>query len=154
MQSIDPSLLKWGGELMIACASNLEMLNKLTEPGAQTQHWDKLWESVPGVPKPPIPVKDIDEVQRIWLAAFDAVPRRDYDNLKEQLAAMEEECRKLKNTLTQVTTAMTDLRNLPETMVPWIELAQMTMKSHTKWLSELGQSWQTGKDSRPEKESG
>lgn len=138
---------------MIACASNLEMLNKLTGSGAQTQHWDKLWESVPGVPKPPLPINDIDEVQRIWLAAFDAVPRRDYDALKEQLVATEQECEKLRNTLNQVTAAMTDLRNLPETMAPWLALAQTTMESHVKWLSDLRKNWQTGEDTHSETDS-
>ena len=129
MQSIDPRLLKWWGELLIACASNLEVLKKLTDFGAEAQHWHELWKSVPGVPKPPLPFKDIDEGQRIWLAVFDAVPRRDYDNLKERLAAVEEECEKLRSTLNQVTAAMTGLRNLPEAMAPWLELAQITMKS-------------------------
>ncbi len=133
---------------MIACASNLEMLNKLTGSGVQAQNWQELWESIPGVPKPPLPINDIDEVQRMWLAAFDAVPRRDYDTLKAQLVATEQECEKLKNTLTQVTAAMTDLRNLPETMAPWIELAQTTMNSHVKWLSELSKKWQADEDKR------
>ena len=133
---------------MIAYASNLEMLNKLTGSGVQTQNWLELWESIPGVPKPPLPINDIDEVQRMWLAAFGAVPRSDYDALKAQLVATEQECEKLKNTLTQVTAAMTDLRNLPETMAPWIELAQTTMNSHVKWLSDLSKNWQAGEDKR------
>ena len=133
---------------MIAYASNLEMLNKVTGSGVQTQNWLELWESIPGVPKPPLPINDIGEVQRMWLAAFGAVPRRDYDALKAQLVATEQECEKLKNTLTQVTEAMTDLRNLPETMAPWIELAQTTMNSHVKWLSDLSKNWQAGEDKR------
>lgn len=133
---------------MIAYASNLEMLNKLTGSGVQTHNWLELWESIPGVPKPPLPINDIDEIQRMWLAAFGAVPRRDYDALKAQLVATEQECEKLKNTLTQVTAAMTDLRNLPETMAPWIELAQTTMNSHVKWLSDLSKNWQAGEDKR------
>ena len=151
MQSVDPRLLKWWGELLIACASNLEALKKLTGSGVGVEPWYDLWKSVPGVPEPPFPIKDIDEIQRIWLAVFDAVPRRDYDNLKERLTAVEEECAKLRSTLNQVTAAMTGLRNLPEAMIPWLELAQMTMKSHMKWLSELGKSWQAGENNCSER---
>lgn len=153
MQSVDPRLLKWWGELLVACASNLEVLKRLTGSGVKVEPWYELWKSVPGVPKPPFPIKDkdIDEIQRIWLAVFDAVPRRDYDNLKERLTAVEEECEKLRSTLNQVTAAMTGLRNLPEAMIPWLELAQMTMKSHMKWLSELGKSWQAGENNRSER---
>ena len=153
MQSIDPRLLKWWGELLIAGASNLEVLKKLTGSGAEAEHWYDLWKSIPGVPKPPLPIKDIDEAQRIWLAVFDAVPRRDYDNLKERLTAVEEECEKLRSTLDQVTAAMTGFTNLPDAMTPWLELAQTTMKSHMRWLSELGSSWQAGKINRSEDES-
>jgi hypothetical protein len=153
MQSIDPRLLKWWGELLIAGASNLEVLKRLTGSGAEAEHWYDLWKSVPGVPKPPLPIKDIDEAQRIWLALFDAVPRRDYDNLKERLAAVEEECAKLRSTLNQVTAAMTGLGDLPEAMAPWLEVAQMTMKSHMKWLSELGKNWQAGETNRSANET-
>jgi len=153
MQSIDPRLLRWWGELLIACASNLEVLKRLTGPGVGVEHWYDLWKSVPGVPKPPLPIKDIDEVQRMWLAVFDAVPRRDYDNLKERLTAVEEESEKLRSTLNQVTGAMTRLKNLPETMAPWLELGQMTMKNHMQWLTELGKNWQAGEDSRSQDEN-
>lgn len=147
MPSIDPRLLKWWGELLIACASNLEVLQRVTKPGAEIEHWHDLWKSVPGLREPSFPIKDIEEAQRMWLAVFDAVPRRDYDNLKERLSAVEEECEKLRSTLNQVTEAMTSLRNLPEAIAPWLELAQMTMESHMQWLAELGKRWQAGENS-------
>ena len=134
--------------MMIACASNLEALERLTGPGAGSEDWHDFWKSVPGVPEPQLPIRDIDEAQRMWLAVFDAVPRHDYDKLREQLTAVEKECEKLRNTLNQVTEAMTSLRNLPETMAPWLELAQVTMKNHMQWLTELGKTWQAGKNGR------
>ncbi len=138
--------------MLIGCAANLEVLKRLTGTGVGTEQWYDLWKSVPGVPEPPLPIEDVDEAQRMWLAIFGAVPRRDYDNLKGRLAVVEEECEKLRSALNQVTQAMTGLKNLPETMAPWLQLAQMTINNHMDWLSELGKSWQADKDSRPASE--
>jgi hypothetical protein len=142
MQTIDPRLLKWWGELILACSSNIELWNKIINFGTNIEDWYEALKSVPGVSPQPFMVTEINEMHRQWLAVFNAVPRGDYNNLKKRLVAVEEESERLRNTLNQITGAMTSLRNLPEAMAPWLELAQMTMKSHMEWMSELGKSWQ------------
>jgi hypothetical protein len=141
MQSVDQRLLKWWGELMLACSSNIELWKKVISSGTDVQDWYDILEVTPGVPQPPFAVEEINEIHRQWLALFGAVPRRDYNALKERLVAVEEECGKLRYTLNEVMTAMSDLKQLPETMTPWLEFAKTAMKSHMDWLNQLGQKW-------------
>lgn len=131
---------------MIALASNLELLRKHVESGTQAEGWYRLWEVVPGAPEPPFPIEDLHDFHRRWLALFDGVPRRDYDTVKERLATVESESENLRNALHELTKAMTGLKDLPEALSPWLELAEVTMRSHMKWLGELSKSWEAAED--------
>jgi len=153
MESVDSRLLKWLGELMVACSSKIELWENIVRPGNDVQNWSETLKSFPGLTTPPLPVNDAKEIHRQWLALFNAVPKYDYDILKERLATVEEECGKLRHTLNEVTKAMSNLKNLPETMVPWLEITQDAVKSHMEWLSEIGKSWWTQEEKIDTKDS-
>ena len=128
---------------MLFCSSNIELWNSMMNREKGQQQWDEILNSYPRLTPPLVSLQNIQEVHRQWLTLFEAVPKRDYDVLKERLETVEEECEKLRNTLQELTTAMVDLEHLPQKMAPWLELAQNAMQSHMEWLGELGKNWQS-----------
>jgi hypothetical protein len=143
MDSIDPRLMRWFGELMIIYSSNIELWKELIGSENKVRNWDEIMKEFLKIHSGPVPFSSVEEMHRQWLALNDAVPKRDYDALHMRLETVEEECEKLRDTLHELTTAMGDLENLPKKMAPWLELAQNAMQSHMEWLGELGKNWQS-----------
>jgi len=119
--------------------------------GADRTFISKMSELMPALTPHPLSSEKMDEFYREWLAFFDAVPRKDHEELKKKVTALEKECEQLRGTLENIVQGMAGLKAFPETMNPWLELARKAMASHMEWLSEFGKIKDTPEEGKTEK---
>ncbi len=97
---MDPRFLKWMGETLSLYASNLEALEKMaTVAEMEKSAWAKFGEYLPTISPPPYSSDKMDECYREWLSFLGAVPRSDLEALQKKVAALEEECDQLRQSL-------------------------------------------------------
>lgn len=139
---MDPRVLKWWGEALTLMASNLEFLQKtMPKTGAETSEWFKAWESLPGLSKPPFSTETMEKSYREWLSFLGAVPRSDYEALKNRTDALETECEKLKQTIETLVENASNYPGVSGMVSPWLELARKTMDAHMEWLKQFQKGW-------------
>ena len=138
---MDPRFLKWLGEALVQYSQNVQALEKMMAlAGADRSFTSKLSDVMPTLTPLPLSGEKTDEFYREWLSFFDAVPRKDHDELKARLAAVEAECEQLKETLEKLVQGMAGFKVLPEAMNPWLELARKAMSAHIEWLRKFRKS--------------
>ena len=141
---MDPRFMKWMGEALIHYSQNVQAMEKMMSvTGADKTFLSKMSELMPALTPHPLSSEKMDEFYREWLAFFDAVPRKDHEELKKKVMALEKECEQLRGTLENLVQGMTGLKYFPEAMNPWLELARKAMAAHMEWLKEFGKM---GKD--------
>ena len=149
---MDPRFLKWMGEALIHHSQNVQTMEKMMAfTGADKTFISKMSELMPALTPQPLSSDKMDEFYREWLAFFDAVPRKDHEELKKKVTALEKECEQLRGTLENIVQGMAGLKAFPETMNPWLELARKAMASHMEWLSEFGKIKDTPEEGKTEK---
>ena len=127
---------------MTLFASNLEALEKMMKMAGQGTDWAGMWKNVPGMPKAPFPPETMENFHREWLGLFGAVPAKDYEDLKKKAAALEAQCEELKKALEEVARGMAGMKEMPEVIKPWLELADQAAKTHVEWFSEFRKTWE------------
>jgi len=136
---MDPRFLKWMGEALIHYSQNVQTMEKMTAfTGADKTFVSKMSELMPTLTPHPLSSEKMDEFYREWLVFFDAVPKKDHEELKKKVMALEKECEQLRGTLENLVQGMAGLKVFPEAMNPWLELARKAMAAHMEWLAEFG----------------
>jgi len=150
---MDPRFMKWLGEALIQYSQNVQAMEKMMSfTGADKTFLSKMSELMPSLSPHPLSSEKMDEFYREWLAFFDAVPRKDHEELKKKVMALEKECEQLRGTLENLVQGIAGLKAFPEAMNPWLELARKAMSAHMEWLSEFGKIKNVpGKKEKPEK---
>lgn len=138
---MDPRFLKWLGEALVHYSHNMQSLERMMAlTGADRTFVAKMSELVPTLTPMPLSSEKMDEFYREWLAFFDAVPRKDHEELKMKVTALERECEQLRGTLENLVQGMAGLKMFPEAMNPWLELARKAMAAHMEWLEGFGKT--------------
>jgi len=130
--------LKWLGEALVHYSNNIQAMEKVMAfAGTDKTFVSKMSELVPTLTPMPLSSEKMDDFYREWLAFFDAVPRKDHEELKKKVTALEKECEQLRGTLENLVQGIAGLKAFPEAMNPWLELARKAVTAHMEWLSEF-----------------
>lgn len=140
---MDPRFLKWMGETLCLCASNLAALEKMAAAaGTDKSVWAKFSEYMPTLSPPPFSWDEMDAFYRQWLSFLGAVPRSDLEVLQKKVAVLEEECNHLKMSMDMLVQGMSGVRQMPAAMNQWVDLAKTITAVHREWLEDFKKNWE------------
>ena len=140
---MDPRFLKWMGETLCLCASNLVALEKMAaSAGTDKSVWVKFSEYMPMLSPPPFSWDEMDAFYRQWLSFLGAVPRSDREVLQKMVAVLEEECNHLKMSMDMLVQGISGVQQMPAAMNQWVDLAKTITAVHREWLEDFKKNWE------------
>jgi hypothetical protein len=102
--------------------------------------WLAMWQSIPGAPKAPYSPEAMERFYREWLSFFGAVPRKDYEDLKQKFEALLAQREGMGKAMEAISQSLSGFKEVPEAMKPWLEFVDKAAKAQMEWLSDLGKS--------------
>jgi hypothetical protein len=140
---MDPRFLKWMGETLCLYASNLAAIEKMTAAaGMEKSAWAKFGEYLPVTSPASFSYDKMDESYREWLSFLGAVPKSDLEVLQRKVAALEEECDQLRQSLDMLVQGLSGVRQIPAAMNEWVDLAKTITTVHREWLEDFRRHWE------------
>jgi hypothetical protein len=139
---MDPRFLKWMGETLCLCASNLAAIEKMTAAvGMEKSSWAKFGEYLPMISPPPFSYDEMDERYREWLCFLGAVPKSDLEAMQKKVAALEEECDQLRQSLDMLVQGLSGAQQIPAAINQWVDLGKTITAVHREWLKDFRNYW-------------
>jgi len=140
---MNPRFLKWMGETLSLYASDLEALERIGEV-AEIKKPARLGfgKCMRTVSPPPCPFDETDECYREWLSLLGAVPKSDVEAAQKKVAALEEECDQMKQSLDMLVQGLSGAEQMPAAMKQWVDLAKTITAVHREWLEDFRRHWE------------
>lgn len=140
---MDPRFLKWMGETMCVYASYLTSSEKKASwCKVERLEWSKFIEFMPSLSPPPFSSDQMDAFYREWLSFLGAVPKSDLETLQKKIAALEEECDQLRQSIDMLVQGLSGVQQIPAAMNQWIDLAKTITAVHREWLEDFRRHWE------------